>query len=107
NEIKEKILGVKKDDLEKFGAVSETVARQMACGVRKLSGADIGVGITGIAGPDSDGTNKPVGLCFVAADYDGGCVLREIRSARKDRDYNRISASSAAFDEIRKIIDNL
>lgn len=105
NEIKHKILGVKSEDLEKYGAVSETVARQMAHGVRRISGADIGVSITGIAGPDSDGTDKPVGLCYVAVDYDGGCECREIRSARNDRDYNRITASSAAFDEIRKAIN--
>lgn len=107
NEIKNKILGVNSDDLEKHGAVSEIVAKQMSQGVRKISGADIGVGITGIAGPDSDSTNKPVGLCYIAVDYEGGGVCREITSARKDRDYNRISASSAAFEEILKTIDIL
>ena len=107
NGIKNKILGVNSDDLEKYGAVSETVAKQMAHGVRKMSGADIGVGITGIAGPDSDSTKKPVGLCYIAVEYDGGSVCREIMSARKDRDYNRISASSAAFEEILKIIETI
>ena len=105
NEIKNKVLGVSVSDLETYGAVSEPVARQMAHGARKISGANIGVGITGIAGPDSDLTNKPVGLCYIAVEYEGGCVCREIMSARKDRDYNRVSASSAAFEEILKIID--
>ena len=105
NDIKNAVLGVNKHDLDNYGAVSKPVAQQMAQGVRKLSGADIGVGITGIAGPGGDGTDKPVGLCYVAVAYEGGCVCREIKSARKDRDYNRITASSAAFDEIRKTID--
>lgn len=67
NEVKAKILGVSEDDLYAYGAVSEPVARQMAEGVRKIIGADLGVGITGIAGPKSDDTKKPVGLVYIAA----------------------------------------
>ena len=65
NSVKMKILGVKEETLRTFGAVSENTAREMSQGVRKALGADIGVGITGIAGPLSDGTNKPVGIIYI------------------------------------------
>ena len=104
NEIKNKILGVSNDDLKEFGAVSEPVARQMAEGVRKLSGADYGVGITGIAGPLSDSTNKPVGLSFVAVSDKNGTECIKIMTSRHDRDYNRYVNGSRAFDLVRRKI---
>lgn len=106
NEIKNKILGVKKEDLKKYGAVSETVARQMAEGIRTLSGADYGVGITGIAGPLSDDTNKPVGLSYVAVSDKNSTECIEIMTARHDRDYNRYVNGSRAFDLVRRKIIN-
>jgi len=66
NEVKRDVLGVSEADLAKYGAVSEPVALQMARGVRRLTGADIAVSITGIAGPKSDNTEKPVGLVYLA-----------------------------------------
>lgn len=104
NEIKNKILGVSNDDLKEFGAVSEPVARQMAEGVRRLSGADYGVGITGIAGPLSDSTNKPVGLSFVAVSDKNGTECIRIMTSRHDRDYNRYVNGSRAFDLVRRKI---
>lgn len=104
NEIKNKILGVSNDDLKAFGAVSEPVARQMAEGVRRLSGADYGVGITGIAGPLSDSTNKPVGLSFVAVSDKNGTECIKIMTSRHDRDYNRYVNASRAFDLVRRKI---
>lgn len=65
NEIKHKLLGVSADTLAVLGAVSAETAMQMAEGVRKLSGADIGVSTTGIAGPTGGTPEKPVGLVFV------------------------------------------
>lgn len=67
NRIKAELLGVKKETLEAFGAVSEQTAREMVAGALKISNADIAVAVTGIAGPDSDSTSKPVGLIFIAA----------------------------------------
>lgn len=105
NEIKRKILGVKKDSLDNYGAVSKEVAIEMAQGVAKITGADIGIGITGIAGPGSDSSNKTVGLCMIASSYKGKNICREINTARNDRDYNRIVFSTTAFDIIRDAID--
>ena len=66
NKVKEQQLGVSHHDLETVGAVSEAVARQMAEGVRRQLNTDIGVGITGIAGPGGATEDKPLGLVYIA-----------------------------------------
>jgi nicotinamide-nucleotide amidase len=65
NGVKKSLLGVTDELLERHGAVSAEVARAMAEGVRRLLGADLGISVTGIAGPDADGTGKPVGLTHI------------------------------------------
>lgn len=65
DEAKRNLLGVSQELLEKYGAVSAECARAMAIGVRQLVTADIGIGITGIAGPDGGSAEKPVGLVFI------------------------------------------
>lgn len=106
NEIKHKVLGVSEDDLNKYGAVSEPVAKQMAQGALKVSGADIAVSVTGIAGPDSDSTGKPVGLVYIGLADKENVWVREIRTSRRDRSYNRYVSASNALDMIRLYIDN-
>lgn len=100
NEIKVKLLGVKEATLTDFGAVSEQTARQMAQGVREAMCTDIGVGITGIAGPTSDNTNKPVGLIYVAISYGNQITVKELRNnfTENIRLNNRLSAIEAALD---------
>ena len=77
NPIKQKLLDVSEEDLDAFGEVSEPVAWEMAEGVRKLTGANLGVGITGIAGPNSDDTGKPVGLVFIGVSNGQTILVRE------------------------------
>ncbi len=101
NDIKHRILGVNEDDLKKYGAVSEQVAKQMATGVLKLSGADVAVSVTGIAGPTSDGTNKPVGLSYIALADKDNVWVRELNTGRTDRDYNRFVNASNALNMVR------
>ena len=106
NEIKHKVLGVSEDDLERYGAVSEPVAKQMAQGALRVSGADIAVSITGIAGPESDSTNKPVGLIYIGLAGKDNVWVKELRTSRKDRSYNRYVGASNALNMIRLYIDN-
>lgn len=71
NDAKMKFAGVKKETLSAFGAVSVETAHEMASGIRLASGADIGVALTGIAGPDGGTPAKPVGLVCFAIDFAG------------------------------------
>lgn len=96
-----KRLGVREDDLKKYGAVSEQVAKQMAQGVLKLSGADVAVSVTGIAGPNSDGTDKPVGLSYIGLAHKNGAEVKKLMTGRNDRDYNRYVNASNALNMVR------
>ena len=69
NEIKENVLGVSGETLKKYGAVSEFTAMEMANGVRRICGSDIGISTTGIAGPDGGTEEKPVGTVYVGFAY--------------------------------------
>ncbi|MBO6016262.1 MAG: competence/damage-inducible protein A [Lachnospiraceae bacterium] len=70
NKAKRKVLGIKKPVLDKYGAVSEEIARDMAKGAAAFSKADVTISVTGIAGPDGGSEEKPVGLVFI------GCCVR-------------------------------
>ena len=79
NQAKHLILGVPEEDIEFCGAVSEVVARKMAQGVRSISGADIGVSATGIAGPDGGTEGKPVGLVYIAICYGKKVMCKRLK----------------------------
>lgn len=100
NEIKIKLLGVNSETLRLYGAVSEQTAREMANGARKALNTDIGVGITGIAGPTSDDTLKPVGLIYVAVADKNKTVVKELRNnfTNEIRLNNRLSALETALN---------
>lgn len=104
NDIKTKVLGVREDDLDRFGAVSDIVAAQMALGVKRLSGASYGVSVTGMAGPTSDDPNKEVGLIYIAVTDGEKLYLKEFhghKEGKSCRDYNRFVAASNAINELR------
>ena len=82
NESKIKLLGVMPGTLERFGAVSRETAAEMACGARKVSGADIAVSVTGVAGPDGGTEEKPVGLVWVGVSTKDGTETHELRLSR-------------------------
>lgn len=106
NEIKEKVLGVKRETLEQFGAVSEQTVREMVKGALSVSGADIAVSVSGIAGPNSDNTSKPVGLIFLAVSDGNKTVVNELHNTFSDdiRNSNRTSASDEALKMIIQMI---
>ena len=103
NSVKEQELGVSADDIAVHGAVSEPVAVQMARGVRGMTGATIGVGITGVAGPDGGTPEKPVGTVWIAVDVRGEVITN--RSVYiGDRAEIRHRATQVAMDLIRKAL---
>jgi nicotinamide-nucleotide amidase len=79
NESKQRRLGVSEALLSEHGAVSAPVAEAMARGIRETAGADIGVAVTGIAGPTGGTLRKPVGLVYIAIVDAAGCESREFR----------------------------
>ena len=109
NRIKELLLEVPEELLKNYGAVSEQVAKAMAEGVRKKSGSDLGVGITGIAGPDGGTPEKPVGLVYIALSDGNQTQVRKMTGGGKirSREYLRNSAASNALDMIRRNLQNL
>jgi PncC family amidohydrolase len=97
NTVKESVLGVRHSTLARFGAVSEQTAREMASGARRLLGADVGLAVTGIAGPGGGSPDKPVGLVYVALSApDGEWVRREVWHG--DRRENKKASASAVLD---------
>lgn len=107
NAVKNRLLGVSQDDLDRFGAVSEPVARQMAQGVRLAIESELGVGITGIAGPKSDGTGKPVGLVYIAVSDDAGTVVREHHFSGTRAQIRRQSADAAAALVLERLYEEV
>ena len=101
NESKQRILGVREDTLQKYGAVSQETAGEMAQGIRRISGADVALAITGIAGPEGGSIDKPVGLVYIALAYDNGCDVKECRFGL-GRDLIRILSAKSALDFLRR-----
>jgi nicotinamide-nucleotide amidase len=103
NEVKNKLLGVPGESLKADGAVSESVAREMAAGARRSTGSAIGIAITGIAGPGGGTPEKPVGLVWIAADVEGETRAFGARMIG-DRAEIRFRATQAALDIVRRTL---
>ena len=103
NKSKINTLGVREETLAKFGAVSEEVAKEMALGAAKRLGADFAVATTGIAGPNSDETDKPVGLAYIGIYAQGDISVRECLFTG-DRELIRYRTSVEALEEVRRNI---
>jgi nicotinamide-nucleotide amidase len=103
NEAKIDLLGVPTALIDEHGAVSEPVARAMAQGLRASANVDIGVGVTGIAGPGGGTAEKPVGTVAVAAVGPGVARSRVFRFVG-DRELVKFQASQAALDMIRRML---
>lgn len=102
NDAKERILEVPKEIIERHGAVSAETAEAMAKGVRRLSKADIGLSITGIAGPGGGTPEKPVGLVYVGLAYENEFELKELRyPSRLSRADIRHRTANEALNMVR------
>lgn len=104
NQAKMDELGVKAETLEKYGAVSEETAREMAEGLYRASGSDLCVSITGIAGPGGAVPGKPVGTVYIGAVYQGKTTCIKAEERNVNRFYNRNFALLTLFNYINKLI---
>ena len=109
NEAKMKLLGVKEETLAKYGAVSEQTAMEMADGVRKLSGSDISLSLTGIAGPGGGTDEKPVGLVYLGVSVGDKLYAKKMllgQHATRDREYIRkLAVKNALMTAICEIME--
>lgn len=103
NNIKQQVLGVSNETLEQYGAVSEAVVREMLIGALRLSHADIGVAISGIAGPDGGSDDKPVGTVWLAWGSKDNIITEQFHLPF-GRSWFQQLASSLALDLLRRYI---
>ena len=107
NEVKARLLGLDPKMIEEKGAVSREVAESLADQVRKLTGADIGIGVTGLAGPDGDGVHE-VGTVFVSMAVEGKTYVRALGlGPRRTRSYIRRMSGNHAYDMMRRWLTGL
>lgn len=109
NRIKTLLIDVPEDILKQHGAVSEQAARAMAEGIRRKAGSNIGIGITGIAGPTGGTPEKPVGLVYIAMTNGTETWVRKIKGTGRvrSRGYQRTLAASNALDMVRRYLEGL
>lgn len=103
NEAKTDLLGVPAPLIDAHGAVSEPVAIAMADGVRSRAGVEVGVGVTGVAGPGGGSPDKPVGTVAIAASIATGTRVRTFRF-HGERDQVKFQAAQAALDMVRRML---
>lgn len=106
NGVKAGVLGVDQALLDQYGAVSEPVARAMAEGVRHITGSDLAVSVTGVAGPDKDDRGNEVGTVFLALAIPGNTIVQQL-DLGTGRERVRIMAAHHAFDMIRRYVTGL
>ena len=104
NATKAAVLGVRRETLRKWGAVSEQTVREMALGVRRLFKAQVGVAVSGIAGPGGGTRAKPVGLVYVCA-IAGKRVMVERHRFRGGRRAVKEQSAGAALQLCRRVLE--
>lgn len=92
---KERFAKVRKETLQRHGAVSRETACEMAEGIRETMGTDLGVSVTGVAGPDGDGSGKPLGLVYISVSGSQGTFVTENRFAGDRRHVKEQSVEKA------------
>ena len=101
--IERRLLGVSGQTLETYGAVSDPVAREMAEGVRRELKADLGLAVTGIAGPDGGTEEKPVGTVHIGLAFRSKTVSGKYRFWGK-REQNKMNSAVMALDWVRRVL---
>lgn len=105
--VKADVLGVPAEMLDTYGAVSEQAAKAMAQGARRITGADIAVSVTGVAGPDPDERGVPVGIVYIGLATPEGTFCRPCDFGKRRRDRIQDLASNHAFDVLRRCLTGL
>ena len=105
--VKADVLGVPADTLDAHGAVSEETARAMAEGARRITGADIAMSVTGVAGPDPDERGVPVGIVYIGLATPDGTFCRPLDLGKRRRDRIQDLSSNHAFDVLRRYLTGL
>ncbi|MEW6077507.1 MAG: competence/damage-inducible protein A [Thermodesulfobacteriota bacterium] len=102
NTAKTAVIGVPQETIDRYGAVSEETARAMAAGVRRLTGADYGLAISGIAGPSGGSTDKPVGTVCIGLAAPEGEFGRTLKLSFQNRSMNKRIFAFAALEMLRR-----
>jgi PncC family amidohydrolase len=102
-EAKQRMLGLPRDFLERYGLVSAETAREMALRARELSGASIAAAVTGLAGPAGDGSGLPVGTVWIAAARQGHCGEKGLHF-EGTRAEVRLQAAAAVLEELLEVV---
>lgn len=105
--VKADVLGVPADTLDAHGAVSAETARAMAEGARRITGADIAMSVTGVAGPDPDERGVPVGIVYIGLATPDGTFCRPLDLGKRRRDRIQDLSSNHAFDVLRRYLTGL
>lgn len=105
--VKHAVLGVPEELLDRYGAVSEETARAMAEGVCRITGAEIGVSVTGVAGPDPDERGVEVGVMYLGLATPTGTFCRSRHLGRRSRPSMQTMAGNHAFDLVRRYLTGL
>ena len=106
NEAKIEFLGVKADTILKYGVVSEEVAREMALGVANAAKSEVGVGITGVAGPGGGTAKKPVGMVCFGFSINGNVKACTMRFGEIGRNQVRKSSVEFVFQTLTELLKN-
>lgn len=104
-DLKHSLLGVREETLEKYGAVSEETAREMAEGCRRICASDLAIAITGVAGPDRDDRGNEVGTVYIALAHKGGTLCHRILAGfGRGRGRIRSNTVQHTFDMLRRFL---
>ena len=104
NQAKLDHLGVHPETLETYGAVSPETAREMAVGLARVSGSDVCISVTGIAGPGGGTEEKPVGTVFIAVVYRGQTHVVQPPTVNVDRSYNRNHSVLSMLEHLNQLL---
>ena len=107
NASKVKLLGVSPDTIRNYGAVSENVVKEMCFGLLERTDSDIGVALSGIMGPEADGTSKDIGTVWLSINAKGSRHITQMLKLDGDREFNKLKSILYALNYLSDFIDDV